>query len=78
MNVKRRIQDVLTDMGFSINSNEDINLIEYGIDSLRFIEFIVAVEHEFGITIPDDALSMESVSSIDGFSSYIEALVDEN
>lgn len=78
MDVRKKISKILYDMGFSIDSENDVNLLEYGMDSLQFIEFIISVEGEFGIIIPDEALLMENISSLNGFITYVESIIEEN
>lgn len=78
MDVRKKLSEILYDMGFSIDSENDVNLLEYGMDSLLFIEFIISVEEELGIIIPDEALLMENISSLNGFITYVESIIDEN
>ena len=78
MEIRNKIRKILYDMGFSIDSENDVNLLEYGMDSLQFIEFVVSVEEEFDIIIPDEALLMDNISSLNGFITYIESIIKEN
>lgn len=78
MDVRERINNILYNMGFFIEQSEDANLIEYGMDSLRFIELIVNIEQEFGIIIPDEALIIDNISSLNGFTTYIESFVEKS
>lgn len=78
MDVRKKLSEILYDMGFSIDSENDVNLLEYGMDSLQFIEFIISVEEELGIIIPDEALLMENISSLNGFITYVESIINEN
>lgn len=78
MDIKEKTRKILYDMGFSIDSENDVNLLEYGIDSLQFIEFVVSIEEEFDIVIPDEVLLMDNISSLNGFITYIESIIKEN
>lgn len=78
MDIRKKIGKILYDMGFCIDSENDVNLLEYGMDSLQFIDFIISVEEEFGIIIPDEALLMENISSLNGFITYVESIIEEN
>lgn len=78
MDIREKIGKILYNMGFSIDSENDVNLLEYGIDSLQFIEFVVSIEEEFDIVIPDEALLMDNISSLNGFITYIESIIKEN
>lgn len=78
MDIKEKTRKILYDMGFSIDSENDVNLLEYGVDSLQFIEFVVSIEEEFDIVIPDEVLLMDNISSLNGFITYIESIIKEN
>ena len=70
--IKNKLIIILNNIDVIVDEEEvDINLIEYGIDSISFISFIIEVEKEFGISLPDEVLLIESVSSLNGFSNYI-------
>lgn len=57
--------------------DQDIDLREYAIDSIAFISFILDVENEFGIVIPDDFLSVDILKSLDGFINFVIELKNE-
>ncbi|CAM4434679.1 phosphopantetheine-binding protein [Paenibacillus tarimensis] len=44
--------------------NDNSNLLKAGVDSINFIRIVVALEEEFGIEIPDDAIVLDNFSSI--------------
>lgn len=54
----------------------DFRIDEYIIDSVAFIEFIVAIEQEIESQLPDDFLNFELLSSAKGFSEKLEAYMD--
>lgn len=57
--IKNKLIIILNNIGVIVDEEEvDINLIEYGIDSISFISFIIEVEKEFGISLPDEVLLM--------------------
>lgn len=65
--------EVLDELGVEYTqSDDDINLQEYIIDSFSFINFIVGVEEKFNIEIPDEYLSFETIQSMNGFIQLIE------
>jgi acyl carrier protein len=44
---------------------DEARLVEYGMDSVRAIDLVVALEHEFGIEIPDrDASRLQTVKDV--------------
>ena len=47
---------------------DDGRLIEYGLDSVRAMDFIISLEEAFGISIPDDAAAkMRTVGDVAAF-----------
>lgn len=60
----------------SSENNKDINLLDYGIDSLAIITIIVEIEEKLSINVPDEYLSLEGLASFNGFVAMIESLVD--
>lgn len=76
MTVSEKVYSILNNMGFYINSYEDINLIDYGMDSIGFVSFIIEIENELEIIIPDEALLIENISSLHGFIRYIDSIVN--
>ncbi|MEV8511982.1 phosphopantetheine-binding protein [Dactylosporangium sp. NPDC051484] len=48
--------------GFTVGSSlaGDTNLIDLGLDSLRMVRLLVAIEDTFDITLPDAVLSLET------------------
>lgn len=74
--VRNKLITILNNIGIIVDEEEeDINLIDYGINSISFISFIIAVEKEFKISLPDEILIIESVSSLNGFSNYINEFI---
>ena len=56
-------------LGFVVIDDEqdDLNINDYIIDSLTFIEFIIAVEEEIGRELSDDFLDFDILNSAKGF-----------
>jgi len=69
---------------FIINSNvEDINLtlenlndnlVEYGMDSISFIQVVVALEEEFDCEIPDSKLLLSELDTINKLLDILQSL----
>lgn len=75
--VKSTIIKLLENNGIIIESGEeDLDLRNYSIDSILFISFIVDVENEFAIAIPDEYLTIELLQSIDGLTNLIIELTN--
>lgn len=77
MNIRGMIQKSLEESGIliSVDGMEDINLAEYEMDSLTFVNFIVTLEEELGIAIPDQYLNVDVLQSLEGFTVLLEQLV---
>lgn len=54
----------------------DTDLREWIVDSMMFISFIVELENEFSIQIPDNLLEYDTIASVDGLLNIIESLKD--
>ena len=59
------------DVGKEVSFDE--NLTQYGLDSINFVRFVVCIEEEFNVEIPDEYLL---VSSMDNMDKIIQALKD--
>lgn len=75
--IKKTIVNLLENNGVVIESYEgDLDLRNYSIDSILFISFIVDLENEFSIAIPDEYLTIELLQSIDGLTNLIIELIN--
>lgn len=77
--IGNRIIECLENIGIIIDYtvHNDVDLTEYGLDSLTYISFIVEVEKLFMINIPDEYLQIETLSSLKGFIGMVENLILE-
>lgn len=74
---RKRIIKLLENNGVIIESDEeDIDLRSYSIDSILFISFIVDLENEFSIIMPDEYLTIELLQSVDGLTNLIIELIN--
>ena len=53
--------------------NDDANLFDVGLDSLRVMRMLVFIEQDLGVDLPDSAITPESISSVRALISLIEA-----
>ena len=75
--IRKVILKLLENNGIVIESDEgDLDLRNYSIDSIMFISFIVDLENEFSIAIPDEYLTIELLQSIDGLTNLIIELIN--
>ena len=78
-NIKNRIRRILID-SLELDLKEDeigdsVNFDElFGLDSIAVIEFVIALEKEFEITIESERLTSSSLKNLDKLSAYIEKL----
>lgn len=56
------------------SEDEDINICEYGMDSMGYIIFICEVETCLGVEIPDEYLNIQSVVSLNKLTSIVSQL----
>lgn len=57
--------------------SDDVNINHYDVDSITFISFIVEIEREFQIEIPDGYLYAHILESLNGFINLIDELVEQ-
>ena len=55
---------------------EDTDLTEYGLDSMTCVEVVVNLEEEFGITVDEEDLLVENMSTIAGIKDLVEKYED--
>ena len=70
--IRKKSIEMLCCLGIIVDDDVDIDLSEYEIDSTLFVSYIVEVEREFNILIPDELLTIDSLSSLNGFCIFIE------
>mgnify|MGYP003303399173 FL=1 len=71
--IRNKIIECLEGIGIflDLSDNEDVNLCEYGMDSMGYIVFICEVETVFGISIPDEYLNIQNVVSLNGLTDIV-------
>lgn len=78
MNTPERILNCLEQVGIILESDtkfENVELSDVLMDSIIFIQFIVALEEEFKINFPDEYLLIDKIGSLPILSSIIESLI---
>ena len=74
--VKAVVIEELENLGIIIDDEEDDNnILSVELDSISFISLIVAIEERLKIQFPDDFLTMDVISSINGFSNLVYTLL---
>lgn len=68
LNLGNQVQRLLSDQGCGLfpleNVTEHSVLYEIGIDSIRYMEFIVLVEEQLGLSVPDEMLDISSGTEV--------------
>ncbi len=70
--------DILSEMDIEIGSiedHEDINLLEYINDSFTFMNFVIGIEENFNMDVPEDLLSFEAIESLRGLANRLQELI---
>lgn len=79
VNVREKLFEILEESGLYVerkSSEEDIDLREYIVDSVQFMSFIVEIESQLNIEIPDEVLAYDSLASLNGFASILQSIAD--
>lgn len=73
MNTYDKMVECLEEIGVFCDTNcDDIDLREYDIDSIRFMSFVINLENEFGIVIPEFMVNYEAFCSLKAVAKYID------
>lgn len=76
--IKKIIIETLEEQGIFIELEEDVNLLDYNIDSITFMTIIIELESQLNIEFPDELLSYDSLRSLNGFATLILELKKNN
>jgi acyl carrier protein len=81
MEVKARekLLGILEESGLYVerkSPEQDIDLREYIADSVQFMSFVVEIEAQLSIEIPDEVLVYDNLGSLNGFASILESIMD--
>ena len=79
MDIRNTVIKCLNNVGIVIECDaEDVNINDYNVDSITFISFIIDIENELGIEIPDGYLYSDILQSLNGFLSLVQQLIETN
>ncbi|KEO84422.1 hypothetical protein [Tumebacillus flagellatus] len=76
VSVRERIVTVLQDLGIETDLENELDLAEQ-FESVTFINAVLDLEREFGISIPDELLNMQIFASLDHTAEIINQLLLE-
>ena len=69
MNIKQKVKNIMEEIGLDVSDigNDDVDLSEYIVDSLMFINFVV--------DLPDEYLDVDVLKSFNALCTLIEELI---
>lgn len=72
--IKNDVIEVLNELGIETEDigENDVDLTEFIVESIMFISFIVELEDKLGIEIPEELLDINSIKSLNTFSTILE------
>ena len=75
--IKNDVIEVLNELGIETEDigENDVDLTEFIVESIMFIRFIVELEDKLGIEIPEELLDINSIKSLNTFSTILEELL---
>ena len=79
--IKKIILDSLanTDVELPNNVKDDLDLTEYIYESIQYVNFIINIENELSIDLPDELIVYDNFRSLNGFANMLlEVLYNEN
>lgn len=79
MNIKQKVKNIMEEIGLDVSDigNDDVDLSEYIVDSLMFINFVVEIENTFNVDLPDEYLDVDVLKSFNALCTLIEELIKE-
>lgn len=72
-----KIINSVQDMEVTVDQCDD-DLLELGLDSIKFIQIIVSLEEAFECEIPDEKLLMTEMNSVNKMLEVLQFVVSEN
>jgi acyl carrier protein len=78
-NAREKLLGILEESGLYIDRehlDKDLDLREYIADSVQFMSFIVEIENQLNVEIPDEVLVYDNLASLNGLAAVIESIVD--
>lgn len=78
-NMKDRIVNIINEImnkEFVTINDENENLIDCGMDSVCFIQMVIALESEFDCEIPDEKIMFKSMNTINKIADVIVKAID--
>ena len=69
--IKDRVMEILRRV---LGSEADLERTRLNLESLKMLEVVVAIENEFGISIPEDAPLGRITNSVDNIVEYLQKL----
>ncbi len=74
LKIKKIVNEILST---NISIKDDSDLQEFGMDSIKFVQIIIALEDEFKCEIPEEFFLMEKMNSVDKIERVISKLLEE-
>jgi len=77
--IKKLIINHVLDEDDSIEIKNDQPLMELGIgiDSVSTLEFLVALENEFGINIDESSIEIETLENVESISDFVGGMISK-
>jgi len=77
--IKKLIINHVLDEDDSIEIENDQPLMELGIgiDSVSTLEFLVALENEFGINIDESSIEIETLENVESISDFVSGMISK-
>lgn len=77
--IKKLIINHVLDDDDSIEIENDQPLMELGIgiDSVSTLEFLVALENEFGINIDESSIEIETLENVESISDFVGGMISK-
>lgn len=79
MDVQQKIKNILSDVMEIENTDNNMDFyMNYELDSITFMQFIVTLEEEFNLEIPNNLLFYDGQVTLEKIIDYIQEWCDKN
>lgn len=79
LKIKNYIREIICELlEMYENFDENENLVELGMESVKFVELILQIEEHFNVQIPDEKLNFVDMNTLKNIVSVVESLLESD
>ena len=79
LKIKNYIREIISELlEMYENFDENENLVELGMESVKFVELILQIEEHFNIQIPDEKLNFVDMNTLKNIVAVVESSLESD